>query len=1029
MNRFQQIKAELAEALEPGQQRDELQGQKKALLAQKLLKGEQDPENLDIDLESVATDLREYRDKLKTFLNSNLQAEIAQSLQNAGKTVSLVEKLEQDTNTALDESRDLETLAEHLQSQKIARVADTEEERIKELGRKLQRIDQRSQRVETLVGRLQQMLDDSGIELENLNQEIEKRVTAVNRILEKAGEKTGGKNRQERDSLEHNLGMARDYFKRVYGDGLRETEFLAFNRISQARSYLENNREEMDRLEQGFKQAIKTLEQKPNRARCVSIGTESVTALSIIYIPNGFTEGFEELFHAINRINSSYDEETYVPIATFLGGLWARQQGYLQGNPDRKKLVEDAVDHGSFTRQGYSFPAEQVRDEYKGREVTAKLLEMFVRRGMERSEIEGVAVEIYEEILETEESAPEIISDYLSEKDSEKTEKVDRFAAELLEEEEKLIRAGGKGKESLTRDIQQLEHLYRYRKFEETKLGRIESRLRSGDLEEAKEASEELAEENKQVESQTGFSPESLEKDLEEEIEISKTLYRFFSRVRKLRENGVDPETLFEAMARNSSMDEESALELFRSLRKDYSDVREGIMKAAKLARLEHKVEKHEYDEIRKIEDESAKIWNEATSKDRDHLEAIHQNLQTVGFDLSEVNPSQGTKGSKTSSTPGPEEDGNPWIVSLSDIESWPSFLEQSLKLVNQRYKNIVDFTQEGPEWSGNNYHLIINGDLIQYGRHGKSEEAKKLIDMLRRIVETAESGSEKGKHPVQFTVGNHDPNLYFKDAQCYPSQKGMNAVKSKDFVKTYRNWVGDDIVKMAIPGYNFTYVHAGQAHEWTKAEIKRANQALKNIDYEYSGNLPSAPDENNLREKKTQELDTSGLRERAVIDSLDLRSKEELKSLLNLNDSDFNDRAPFTHGYKGDLQTEMDKKEALKVLENGFNLGLSRIKFKDIDENDFHTRYAKLFGPGETGRSGGKNIHAGMIWARDNIVKHGSPQIVGHTGHDVPTRKGNIIVENTSAKSGKPSVVVETPKNVFSLSEDSSGEISMNDL
>ena len=683
MTRFEDTVKALSGAIEESRQKDNLKDQETDLLAQKLLKGKLDPGKVKVNLGSVDRELREYRDKLKTFLNSNLQEDISQSLQNAGKTVSLVEKLEQDTNTALDESRDLETLAEHLQSRKIASAADTEKERIKELGRKLQRIDQRSQRVETLVGRLQQMLDDSGIELENLNQEIEKRVKAVNRILEKAGEETGAKNRQERDTLEHNLEIAQDYFKRVYGDGLRETEFLAFNRISQARSYLENNREEMDRLEQGFEEAIRTLEQNPNRARYISIGTEPVTALSIIYIPNGFTEGFfEELFHAMSRIDSKKDEETYVPIATFLGGLWARQQGYLQSNPDRKKLVEDAVGHGSFTRQGYSFPAEQVPDEYKGREVTAKLLERFMRRGMERSEIEGVAVEIYEEIIETDDSAPKIISKYISEEDSKSTEKVDRFAAELLEEEEKLIKAGEKGKESLTRDIRRLEHLYQYRKFEETKLGRIESRLRSGSLKEAKEASEELAEENKQVENQTGFLPESLEKDLEEEIEISKTLYRFFSRVRKLRENGVKPEALFEAMARNSSIDKERALKLFRGLKEDYSDVHEGITKARKLAQREHKIEKNEYDQIRKIEDDSAKIWNRATtSKDRDHLKAIHQNLRTVGFNLDEVNPSQETRGPENSTQAGSKKTGAETNEDNSDGE-WEELLKNPGKYI-----------------------------------------------------------------------------------------------------------------------------------------------------------------------------------------------------------------------------------------------------------------------------------------------------------------------------------------------------------
>ena len=579
MNRFQQIKAELAEALEPGQQRDELQRQKKTLLPQKLLKGEQDPGNLDIDLESVATDLREYRDKLKTFLNSNLQAEIAQSLQNAGKTVSLVEKLKQDTNTALSESRDLETLAEHLQSRKIARVADTEEERIKELGRKLQRIDQRSQRVETLASRLQQMMDDSGIELENLNQEIEKRVTAVNLILGGSGE--------------------------------------------------------------------------------------------------------------------------------------------------------------------------------EGEEGSGK-------------------------------------------KDSEKNEKADRFARILLEEEEKLINAGNRGKENLTRDIQYLQYLYRYRKFEEGKLEKIESRLRSGDLEKAEEASEELAEENIQVENRTGSSPESLEEELEKEIEISKALYRFFSRVRKLRENGVKPEALFEAMARNSSIDKERALKLFRGLKQDYTDVHEGITKAAKLAQREHKIEKHEYDQIRKIEDESNALWKEANSEQKKHLKELHANLRTIGFDLDEIEPSSGSSSggaSSADSLKGPGK-GEEWIVAISDIHGQFDMAMDTLQALDHAgYKPIVQKASDGQwEKTNSNYRLVLNGDMMDRGPENK-RCTRWAINLCRR-------------DDVEYLIGNHETLIL---SNLIPRFWASGMKPGSEIKGEFLDELSEGNIKGVFKGDDYLYLHAGQ--------------------------------------------------------------------------------------------------------------------------------------------------------------------------------------------------------------------------
>lgn len=166
-------------------------------------------------------------------------------------------------------------------------------------------------------------------------------------------------------------------------------------------------------------------------------------------------------------------------------------------------------------------------------------------------------------------------------------------------------------------------------------------------------------------------------------------------------------------------------------------------------------------------------------------------------------------------------EKGKPWIVSLSDIESNYDFFIDSLKLVDQQYGvPIVNFDGNKITWAGNNYNLIINGDLFQHSRL-ENPQTKELASSLTNLVESAPKGS------VMFTVGNHDVGMFIERYKN-PDKEEMDEIG--EFASRYRKWIESDIVRAAIPGHNFTYVHAGQMNEWKQSDYEEANKLVKEL-------------------------------------------------------------------------------------------------------------------------------------------------------------------------------------------------------
>jgi len=94
--------------------------------------------------------------------------------------------------------------------------------------------------------------------------------------------------------------------------------------------------------------------------------------------------------------------------------------------------------------------------------------------------------------------------------------------------------------------------------------------------------------------------------------------------------------------------------------------------------------------------------------------------------------------------------------------------------------------------------------------------------------------------------------------------------------------------------------------------------------------------------------------------------------------------------------------------------------------QRELTTAYPRVFGlDGETGRG----PEAGIAWLDFEFMPGDAPrQVVGHTRHDNPTRRGTVICQNVLRNSrqreGGEAIVVETPENVSALGRRADGSV-----
>ncbi|MBY6294288.1 hypothetical protein GLU60_02775 [Nanohaloarchaea archaeon H01] len=187
MKNYNNAVTALASGIESTQRR--LDTEERVSIAEEMLK--HGPENhsnwnniqLNLSQESIGN-LREYHGNLQQAYSEEIGKGIKQTMEKVEKVTDLRESLHSELNRALDETRELEEIAERLQDSGIGNVAGKEEIQVRELGKNLEKLDSKGEDLEKLENRLESLLDSHNLDKEDLHNELDMRASAVNTILQ-----------------------------------------------------------------------------------------------------------------------------------------------------------------------------------------------------------------------------------------------------------------------------------------------------------------------------------------------------------------------------------------------------------------------------------------------------------------------------------------------------------------------------------------------------------------------------------------------------------------------------------------------------------------------------------------------------------------------------------------------------------------------------------------------------------------------------------------------------------------------------
>ena len=283
---------------------------------------------------------------------------------------------------------------------------------------------------------------------------------------------------------------------------------------------------------------------------------------------------------------------------------------------------------------------------------------------------------------------------------------------------------------------------------------------------------------------------------------------------------------------------------------------------------------------------------------------------------------------------PGAAPDGIEWfrergetpaIVSLSDVHGYLDAARNALRAVGETdaYPPVVTADDDGRlHWAGNDYVLVLNGDLLDRGDRNRA-----CLALLERLASEAPSGR------VRYHLGNHEMAVLFPERFRWP---GVYSIEMDDdrrgaFVET----VADGRVPAAFEGYSYTYSHAG------------ANEAFD-------------------------------------VATANAQARDAARRLVTM------------------------RREG---------------RYRE-DQLDVLPAYDLVFG---VGGQFGRGPSSGLLWMDfEHMRETAPPQIVGHSRHQRPTRRGNAICENVIRDNlgvpGGEAVVIERPDDVAAVTNTPDG-------
>jgi len=273
-----------------------------------------------------------------------------------------------------------------------------------------------------------------------------------------------------------------------------------------------------------------------------------------------------------------------------------------------------------------------------------------------------------------------------------------------------------------------------------------------------------------------------------------------------------------------------------------------------------------------------------------------------------------------------------PPIVSVSDVHGFLEEGRSALLAVGERsdYDPVVEADADGRlHWAGNDYVLVVNGDLVDRGPNNAG-----TVAMVRRLRDQAPPGR------IRTTMGNHEMALMLPAVIHWPRWYSGQVDASER--RRFYDAVLEGHLVAAYEGHDRTYAHAGRPCSY---DVPAVNERL----VEAARRLTDAMDAGGFEDEQ-----------RAVVEE-----------------------------------------------------------------------YEDLFGTGgRTGRGPG----AGIAWLDfEHVPPDAPPQIVGHTRHRSPTRKGNVVCENVIRENrrspGGESVLVETPDELVAIRREKDGGVARESL
>jgi len=360
MSNFNEAVQSLASGIKS--KKNSLNKQEKLNLSRKLLK-HSNPENhnkwseIEINLDpNHIQNLQSYQSNLQEAYNEEIGKNIQSTLQKVEDTTNLRNRLQQELNQALNETKELEKIAKRLQDEGIGKIAGKEEDQVNKLGEDLGRINQEGKELEKDKQKIIQILSDHNLEQSDLHEELGKRASAVEKVLQasSSGASRGGSN-TDLNQIAQRIIQKESKLQEAEDRGLQQ---------------LEDNIKTLSRIVELEEQEVSALRQLNKLITQGNLDDANDLLEKLVEKREEFGENSEHL----KRVRYDIEEEKNLVIA--LSSFFQSLENLENANITRSKLFQKLASEGPFSspQKAKSF-VESLEGEFKQIEGDIRRLE------------------------------------------------------------------------------------------------------------------------------------------------------------------------------------------------------------------------------------------------------------------------------------------------------------------------------------------------------------------------------------------------------------------------------------------------------------------------------------------------------------------------------------------------------------------------------------------------------------------------------------------------------------------------------